>query len=117
MKLDFDIVRESLLEIEDIDSLNKEIIYRPNIDSESKIYSLLKLNEADMINCHVVQADNAILMIRVSSLTWKGHELLDNIRSPKAFNFAKTKLKELSSFSISILGKVASAYMLSKLGL
>lgn len=69
MKLDFDIVRDVLLELEDINSLNSEIIYKHNEDGENKIYALLKLEEANMINCHVVRADNGILMIRASSLT------------------------------------------------
>lgn len=117
MKLDFDIVRKVLIEIENIDSLNKELIYKPNSDGENVIYALIKLEEANMINCHVIRTDNGIVMVRVFSLTWQGHQLLDDIRSSKAFNFAKSKLKDVGSFSISILGQVASQYLLNQLGL
>ena len=85
MKLNHDIVREVLLYLEDRLELNDELdstkITIPEVTADEVAYTLLRLSEADFITIITDEDLSGNLDIFVKSLTWKGHEFLDNIRS------------------------------------
>ena len=111
MKLDNDLVRDLLILIEEkcdfnhcIHSSQFEI---PEKTNEDIVYTLLKLSEAGFINCTKMFGDNCVAIV-VSSLTWDGHQFLDNIRDDEVWKLTKQTASKLTSTSISILSTIAS---------
>lgn len=117
MKLDFDIVREVLIEIESKTSLDEYVIYNKTDTEINKFYALLKLEESNLINCHIIEAWGGPIGIRVFSLTWNGHEFLNNIRSSKVVQHTKTVIKDLGSVSLKVFSQIAESYIKSQIGL
>ena len=116
MKLNFDTVRTVLLEIEEKTDLDNSLIYEKSKTEPEIFYTLLKLNEAELINSIEVNTWIGVVQIDVKSLTYEGHKFLDTIRDPKVLRQTKEKLKTFSSVSFEIFSKVASQIMLNQLG-
>lgn len=117
MKLNFDTVRTVLLEIEEKTDLDHSLLYEKSETDPDVFYTLLKLNEAQLINSIEANTWIGVLQIEVKSLTYEGHKFLDTIRDPKVLRQTKERLKSFSSVSIEIFSKVASQIMLNQLGL
>lgn len=117
MKLNFDTVRTVLLEIEEKTDLDHSLLYEKSRTDPDVFYTLLKLNEAQLINSIETNTWIGVLQIEVKSLTYEGHKFLDTIRDPKVLRQTKERLKSFSSVSIEIFSKVASQIMLNQLGL
>ncbi len=111
MKLDHDIVREVLLYLEDHLELNDELdstkIIIPEVTADEVAYTLLRLSEADFIKIITDEDLSGNLDIFVKSLTWKGHEFLDNIRSNNTWDKVKKVAAEVGADSLSTLQKIA----------
>jgi hypothetical protein len=116
MKLDRDCVRDVLLAVE---SLNHDEVIQlsdfediPLIakhDPVDVVYSIERLIEAGYIKGNVQYADNRVFFLIVSSLTWNGHEFLDNIRDDGVWKTTKNVASKLSSVSLSTLSSIASS--------
>lgn len=118
MKLNHECVRSILLTVEECDNPNQkfspEILKNSNrfdeFETEEIRYAIQKLFEAGFVNVMRVQ-DPAVIggEYFVDSITWSGHEFLDNIRNESAWNQVMEALKENSiSASLSIVGKFVS---------
>lgn len=55
--------------------------------------------------------------VAISQLTWKGHELLDDIRDPDIWSKTKERAKGLTSVGIGLAWEIAKAEIRKKLGL
>lgn len=117
MELNFDVVRSCLLDIESDTSLDNCLVFNKTHTAPGKFYTLLKLEEANLIECKVIRAWGGPIKIIVLGLTWNGHQFLDNIRSPKAVEYTKATLQELGSASIQIMSQIAAAFVKKSLGL
>lgn len=117
MKLDFEIVRSVLLEIEKDTDLNNHIVYKKDNTDSDKFYALTKLKEAGFLNCKEQNTWGGTLNLIVFSLTWQGHEFLDNIRSPKTMEHITSSLQTVGSASLTIVSELAKSYLLNQLGL
>ncbi|QHZ46972.1 DUF2513 domain-containing protein [Bacillus sp. NSP9.1] len=125
MKLNHDCVRSILLELEENLTLNDGVtLYRlKNFQTfkeygyETSVYALTKLIEADFLNGSVSRADNKIDHIGVGSITWDGHQFLDNIRDNAVWSKTKDAVKSLSSVSLSILSNVGESITKKLIGL
>lgn len=117
MKLNFDTVRNVLLEIEEKTDLDNSLIYEKSSTNPDIFYTLLKLNEAQLINSIQLDTWIGVVHIEVKSLTYEGHKFLDTIRDPKVLRQTKERLKTFSSVSFEIFSKVASQIILNQLGL
>ncbi|MGG3737569.1 DUF2513 domain-containing protein [Aeribacillus pallidus] len=114
MRLNHDCVRDLLLELEDKLLLNdcfylsqlRELDSFKKYGEETCIYALLKLAEAGFIIENHLEADNGIYELSVSSITWHGHEFLDNIRDPKIWKKVKDAASNLASTSVTILAQL-----------
>lgn len=115
MKLNFDTVRTVLLEIEEKTDLDNSLIYEKSSTNPDIFYTLLKLDEAQLINSTDVKTWIGVIQIEVKSLTYEGHKFLDTIRDPKVVKLTKDKVKNFSSVSIDIFSKVASQIILNLL--
>lgn len=122
MKLNYDCVRELLLTLESnliMDnslsyvniSLNKICELMPEFSKEEIAYASLKLDEAEYIIIKPLNADNKIIDIRYSGITYEGHQYLDSIRDAKLWNVIKSNSKALT---FGIIKKLAEKYVLSK---
>lgn len=114
MKLNHDCVRDLLLFIEE----NLEYGYYiqanevqiGNYSQQEILYAADKLLEAGYINATRKEyLDNpGIPQIRINSITWDGHQFLDNIRDNEVWKHTKGILSKFSSVSIGIINNVAS---------
>ena len=112
MKLNQDCVRDLLLYLEENlilnDFLSIENISLKDYSTEELLYTADKLYEAGYINCSKKIYDNTDLIILISSITYTGHQFLDNIRDEKVFAKTKSILSGLKSVSIEIISETAS---------
>lgn len=110
MKRDMSLIREILLKIE-LDEFSGEINgYDKNIvDKHTKLLieqSLLDRNSVGLNGYFSTSYD----------LTWKGHELIDNIRQKEIWNTIKSEFKEESvSTIVSIAKEMAEKFAKDKL--
>ena len=112
MKLNQDCIRDLLLYLEENLKLNDYLsisnISLKNYSSEELLYTADKLYEAGYLKCSRKVYDNTDLMIFVSSITYTGHQFLDNIRDDKVFAKTKSILSGFKSVSIDIISETAS---------
>jgi hypothetical protein len=81
----------------------------------------------DVLNYHIallVSADFVTSMrsglggtLRISSLTWDGHEFLDNIKNNDIWEKTKNRISDLPGIALKVVAAIAQAEMMKKLGL
>jgi hypothetical protein len=81
----------------------------------------------DVLNYHIallVSADFVTSMksglsgtLRISSLTWHGHEFLANIKNNDIWEKTKTRISDLPGIALNVVAAIAQAEMMKKLGL
>lgn len=124
MKLNHECVRDILLTLESLpedecidseDHVEYEKISKYN--KEDFIYTVQRLIEANFINVGVLSSFGG-KSYSVNSLTWDGHQFLDNIRDNNVWSETKNKVgTAVGSASLSILAEVAASYIKGKFGL
>jgi hypothetical protein len=110
-----ELVRELLLEIEANPQLNgRQFIDLPvgNHNPEEMAYTLSLLIGEGIVTGHI-----GMTMPLVSGLSWKGHELLDNIRDDNVWEGTKKAIKPLASVSVAVLAEIAKGEIKRLLGL
>ncbi len=126
MKLNIDCVRDVMLCIEENLSYNSEWTidklsdYLPEYSEDELSYTCYKLYEAELLNVMVVRIAGYVepQVARIQSLTFSGHEYLENIRSPKIWQETKSFIKNAASnASLAIIGEVAKKLTLKSLGI
>lgn len=124
MKLDQDVIRNLLLELESQEynsSLNekqlREFSDKKGVDWKQLIYTIQRLNEARYIESRVNYANNDVYLVNISNITYEGHQFLDNIRDKNVWEMTKKRLSSIASVSLPIINEVASAIIKDKLGL
>lgn len=120
MRLDNDCIRDILLFIEDNTTYEKRFIDVDNLvnylnyDKDTLYYHLSMISQANLVD-KVNFADNRPYLI--SSLSWEGHQYLDNIRNDGVWKTVKEKSSALGSVSLQVLIPLAEAVIKQKLGL
>lgn len=117
MKLNHDCIRDLLLYLEENLNLGSFL----NISSEFNedelssysaddlIYTAQKLLEANYINAEVMHfMGTNIPSVRIRSITYQGHQFLDNIRDDGVWKETKKIASKVSSASIKILSDIAA---------
>ena len=130
MKLDYDCFRSLLLKLEDFENLDDDLCYQSmtlddmekaltNFSKNEIAYATLKAKEGGLINANIVNADDCIYTCIYSSLTYDGHQFLDNVRNNNIWNKTKSIAKELGCTSfrslLSISEKIILAMIQSQL--
>lgn len=113
MKLNHDCVRDVLLFVEEHASYDGYIAVDssdlPSYSDETIIYAVDKLVEADYLNGKAHKDVVSVMpTISISSMTWSGHQFLDNIRDDSVWKDTKNILSKFSSVSLGIVNNVAS---------
>lgn len=122
MKRDMDLIRTILLKVEadqtlsgSFQAVNAATFGITDHGDAEVIYHLVMLVEAGFLAGNTKLA--ATGQIIISKLTWKGHELLDDIRDPEIWRKTKERAKSVASVGLSFLWEIAKAEVKAKLGL
>lgn len=128
MKLNIDCVRDVLLCLEDLlkfgenlacPSLKYEKILNyktcEKYSKEEIIYTLQKLEEANYIEAIFAGSDMQILKVVVNSITFWGHDFLENIRNDCVYEEVKSKATKVGSFALDIIKQISVAVITSRI--
>lgn len=114
MKLNYDCIRDVLLEIEKL-PLNQET--NPTklketltmYSSEDIIYTCIKLEEAKFISASISKYGMNNYLINIKDITYLGHQFLADIHSDTIWNDVKAISKKVGSNSIKALTQIATS--------
>ena len=126
MKLNYDCVRSVLLTVEksktideelNINPLTIETIFEqlPKYEDNEILYTIEKLKEAGYINAALQFAAGHFIDGAVSSITYSGHEYLDNIREPDVWRKVKAMLKNAGAITLPLISQAAQMLIGSQL--
>lgn len=118
MKLNHDCVRDLLLHIEENLTYGYYLeVSEATLKSYSReelLYTADKLLEAGYLDGNKRNTINSSLpYIRITAITWSGHQFLDNIRDDGVWKDTKKVLSRFSSVSLGFVGNVASQVITS----
>ena len=122
VKRDMDLIREILLRIEGNQQMDgtREFYFRnaeemgiPNCSTDELAYNLGLLIMAGFVDGAV----GAVMPMVVRSLTWEGHEFLDNIKNDDIWQKTKRQFSNLSGVGLRIVAAFAEAELKKRLGL
>ena len=118
---DIDLVRDLLLHVDGDPQLDGRLLIRPDKPEDfgisghslEEVFYHLNMLIDEGFATGAVTRDGPL----VSKLTWKGHELLDDIRDPDIWDKTKQRLHGLSSVGIALAWEIAKAEIKKRLGL
>lgn len=105
MKLDMDLVRDLLLQIEGLKPYQE--ILQINTDNLIEAEHLELLIESGLCKGNINYLSNSIPMGHINRLTWEGHQFLETIRDDKVWRNTKSILIKAGSFTLDLIQKVA----------
>ncbi len=126
MKLNYDCVRSVLLTVEksktideelNLNPLTVETIFEqlPKYEDNEILYTIENLKEAGYINAALQFAAGHFIDGAVSSITYSGHEYLDNIREPEVWRKVKAMLKNAGAITLPLISQAAQMLIGSQL--
>ena len=132
MKLNYDCVRSVLLTVEKSKTIDEELNINPvTVETifeqlpkyeDNEIFPKYtidryeqKLKEAGYINAALHFAAGHFIDGAVSSITYSGHEYLDNIREPEVWRKVKTMLKNAGATTLPLISQAAQMLIGSQL--
>lgn len=111
MRLNADCVRDVMLFLEEnlelvsfLECSNIEI----NYNSNDVTYTCAKLIEAGYLIGNTTVDLSGHMKVVINSITWNGHQFLDNVRSNTVWNKTKETAIKLGSVSVSFLSNIAA---------
>lgn len=105
MKLDMDMVRDLLIQIEGLKPY-KELL-QIDLDDLIEAEHLELLIESGLCKGNINYLSNSIPMGHINRLTWEGHQFLETIRDDKIWTNTKSVLSKAGSFTLDLIQKVA----------
>ncbi len=123
MKRDMDLIRRTLLAIEDVPYRGKTGLHTSQIDIDGYAfeeinYSVSLLNDAGFVEAHSKTRIDKVVVWTIERLTWQGHEFLDAARDQKTWNQAKKTISEKGgSLTFDVLKAVLSQLARQAVGL
>ena len=126
MKLNYDCVRSVLLTVEKSKTIDEELNINPvtvetifeqlpKYEDSEILYTIEKLKEAGYINAALHFAAGHFIDGTVSSITYSGHEYLDNIREPEVWRKVKAMLKNAGATTLPLISQAAQLLIGSQL--
>ena len=126
MKLNYDCVRDVLLAVEKSKTIDEELNLNPlavetifeqlpKYEDSEILYTIEKLKEAGYINAALHFAAGHFIDGTVSSITYSGHEYLDNIREPEVWRKVKAMLKNAGATTLPLISQAAQMLIGSQL--
>lgn len=126
MKLNYDCVRSVLLAVEKAEMIDENLSLTPlkvfelfdglpEYKDNEILYTVEKLKEAGYINAALQFAAGHFIDGAVSSITYSGHEYLDNIREPEVWRKVKAMLKNAGAITLPLISQAAQMLIGSQL--
>lgn len=116
MKLDMDCVRDILLACEKSDPtftpiMTEDItnVYGKKWDACCIKYTVAKMSEGGLIKATILNDECPIDQqeVAVFSITWNGHQFLEQIRDDNRWSGVKTALSSIRNYSLSAISSIA----------
>lgn len=114
MKRDMDLIREILL-LAEADPLPRMRVL-PQIDGYTKtqlVEHARLLTQAGLITSKTYRDEDGPGVISVQ-LTWNGHEFIESVRDPEIWKKTKAGAEKVGTWSIKLLGEMASGFVRAK---
>lgn len=114
MRLDADLVREIMLELEKTPPNRSaaEIVLEP-WDHDMVLEHIEVMDEGGLLEArleYAVRGSHRIRAAHIARLTWQGHEFLDNARNEQAWNSARSQVaRHGGSVSLGVLKQLLAA--------
>ena len=113
MKLNPDCIRDILIQLEETpyqEDITTEQLYTPlqNYSHDDIDYSVIKMNEAGIINASIKKYLDGSTEITIHDITYNGHQFIANIRSNNLWNDVKEVSKKVGSNSLLSLSQIAT---------
>lgn len=127
MELNKDCVRDILLKCEELLQMNDDGTMNtlqssdlhevlPNYDLSVIKHSVLKMEEAELINAKIFSYDDSIIgEFLIIDITYFGHEFIEQIKDDNNWNKVKDVAKKVGSSSIDILLQIAAGVLTNKI--
>lgn len=126
MKLNYDCVRSVLLAVEKAETIDENLSLTPlkvtelfdelpEYKDNEILYTVEKLKEAGYINAAISFAADHYIDGFISSITYSGHEYLDNIRDPKVWRKVKNVLDKAGAITLPLISQAAQMLIGSQL--
>lgn len=80
----------------------------PDFSKEDIAYSTIMADEAKLISAHIINADNEFCECVYFSMTYTGHQFLENIRNNKIWESTKKITGKIGSISLDIISSIDS---------
>lgn len=124
MELKFELIRQVLLVVQNHKNLNDyldlndvyKFIDHDSYSIEDVAYTLLKANEAGLIDAKPVKGSNLSIFL-IGHLTYQGHEFLNSVADDTVWEETKSKASKLKSVTLPVLQQLAVSIMNKQLGL
>ena len=108
MTLKHDCIRDVLLYLEEnlglYNLISSNNIKINDYSADDITYTIMKLREAGFIDA---SGQDLVGIILIKSITYNGHQFLDNIRDDNVWDETKSIISKLSSVSLPIIQQVA----------
>ena len=115
MKLDKDLVREILLQIEASTTTTGWVeLQLPGHSDEEVSYHVELLSEAGFLEAYDLTTLDGYEW-RPKRLTYEGHEFLDTVRDPEIWRDTKEAAKKIGSSSVEVLFEIGKNFVKQKL--
>lgn len=114
MKRDMDLVRSILLRLEESEKIRNDAGVLKDLSDEYAIQGHLEmLQDAGFLEQKNWKPfPNKGFGVRLGwRITWAGHEFLDTVRDPEIWRRTKSGAEKLGSWSIKLLGEMASGFI------
>lgn len=119
MKINYSCIRKLLIVLEDNLEFSENLEYpeltfsnvtelMPEYSKADIAYSTIMADEAELISAHIIEADDAFCECVYFSLTYIGHQFLENIRNNSVWEKTKKITSKIGSTSLDIISSVAS---------
>lgn len=117
MKFEPELVRNILLDIEELHQYPEPFIFSSNsnfnrankYEINTIVYHCKLLSEAGFIDwTPKFDGSNSLYVAFVYGMTYEGHQFLDSIRSPKVWRETKSVAEKVGVFSLNFLSQTAS---------
>jgi len=118
MNRDWDVVRKILLAVEAQQTATGRVepTSIQGYDEENVVYHMKIMDEAGLIETWSSMIHNSAPYMAALSMTWKGHEFLDQIRQDTVWNRVKGGAREKGlDLSIDVIGELAKTIIFSML--
>lgn len=124
MKLNEECVRAVLLDVENEYQFGSFLHLKDfeenqafKFSKEEIEYTIIRLEEAGFIIATIDWVNARPFNVYVGSLTWQGHEFLDNVRDTKVWRETRKVASKVGSVSLSMLATIASSVITKSLEL